>query len=128
MVRTGRPPIGPRIQINVPAGLLADIDEEAARRGTTRAEEIRRRCEALARPEPERPVTDTPSAPALTDQGWAFTTISRRAHYYDADGLSLCRQFGSFGVPAEAFEHETGRPTPDDCASCRRRIDKRGPK
>lgn len=47
--RRGRPPIGARVHVNIPDDLLADIDAEAARRGTTRAEEIRRRCAALGR-------------------------------------------------------------------------------
>lgn len=39
----GRPPIGPRVTIALPAELLADIDAQAAARGLARAAEIRRR-------------------------------------------------------------------------------------
>jgi hypothetical protein len=45
----GRPSIGREIKLAVPDDLLADIDAEAKRRGITRADEIRRRCDALAR-------------------------------------------------------------------------------
>jgi hypothetical protein len=45
----GRPPIGPQVPVRIPADLLADIDAEADRRGITRSDEIRRRCEALRR-------------------------------------------------------------------------------
>jgi hypothetical protein len=45
----GRPPIGPEIKLAMPAELLQDIDREADARGTTRADEVRRRCQILAR-------------------------------------------------------------------------------
>lgn len=43
----GRPAIGDRVSVILPRDLLADLDAEAAARGTTRAEEIRRRCDIL---------------------------------------------------------------------------------
>lgn len=45
----GRPAIGPEIKVSFPVDLLEEIELEAERRGITRAEEIRRRCLALAR-------------------------------------------------------------------------------
>lgn len=39
----GRPAIGTRVHVHVPDDVLADVDREAAERGTTRADEIRRR-------------------------------------------------------------------------------------
>lgn len=45
----GRPAIGTRVHVHLPTALLQDIDREAAERGTTRADEIRRRCQILAR-------------------------------------------------------------------------------
>ena len=40
----GRPAfVGTRVVVGLPADLLADLDREAAERGTTRADEIRRR-------------------------------------------------------------------------------------
>lgn len=45
----GRPAIGPEIKVCFPVALLEDIDAEAERRRITRTEEIRRRCQILAR-------------------------------------------------------------------------------
>ena len=43
----GRPQfVGARIVVGLPSDLLADIDREAAERGTSRADEIRRRLRA----------------------------------------------------------------------------------
>lgn len=39
----GRPQVGPYVRVSLPADLLADLRAEAARRGTTMSEEIRRR-------------------------------------------------------------------------------------
>lgn len=39
----GRPPIGPRLHICMPSGMLTLLDEAARRAGRTRAEEVRRR-------------------------------------------------------------------------------------
>ncbi len=39
----GRPPVGERIHLHVPSDVLADIDQVAAERGTSRAAEMRRR-------------------------------------------------------------------------------------
>lgn len=45
----GRPPVGVRVPVLIPPDLLEDIDREARERETTRAAEIRRRCQILAR-------------------------------------------------------------------------------
>lgn len=45
----GRPAIGPEIKVAIPADLLQEIDREAERRSSTRADEIRRRLQAMSR-------------------------------------------------------------------------------
>lgn len=64
----------------------------------------------------------------ITDQGWAFPGTSRKAHYFRADKLALCRKWASMRMPPEAFEHDTGSPSNDDCVACRRKLDKEGVK
>lgn len=62
-----------------------------------------------------------------TDQGWAFPGTSRKAHYFRGDGRSLCRRWGSIGMPDAMFSTENVMtPSPDDCTVCRRRLDKEG--
>lgn len=68
-----------------------------------------------------------PETPVVTDRGWAFVGTSRKAHYYDKDSFSVCGKYRALFVHKDAFEPETG-PSPDDCAGCRRRLDKRGVK
>lgn len=59
------------------------------------------------------------------DKGWWFPS-SRKAHWADPDGRSLCLRWAAFGVPAAAFENDGGtRTSPDECRECRRRLDKR---
>lgn len=59
---------------------------------------------------------------ATEDKGWGYpTSTATKAHYFGADGRSLCGRYGSFGIDTEP---ETG-PTPNDCTPCRRRLDAR---
>lgn len=51
----GRPRIGVKVQIILPPDLVSDIDAESVRRSSTRSDEIRRRCAALARIEEPQP-------------------------------------------------------------------------
>lgn len=55
-------------------------------------------------------------------EGWAWPINSRKAHYF-VKGRSLCRNWGFFG----AVEDLAGSDfkSPDDCAACRRKADKR---
>lgn len=54
--------------------------------------------------------------------GWGFPSQARKAHYFDADGRSLCGRYGL--MPKAACESENAhRRSPDDCAECRRRFD-----
>lgn len=62
---------------------------------------------------------------ATHDKGWAFSAGSRKAHYFRGDRRSLCGRYGCIGMPPEAFERES-KPSTDDCAGCRRRLDKEG--
>lgn len=58
------------------------------------------------------------------NEGWGWPSDSRKAHYFAADGRSLCGKWGRFGLPLTAGDYES----PDDCADCRRRLNKRQPK
>lgn len=60
----------------------------------------------------------------MQGKGWSFGVAgARKFHYFGDDGRSLCGRYGSFGVPSEAFEPETGLASKDDCAACRRKVD-----
>jgi hypothetical protein len=55
--------------------------------------------------------------------GWGFPPVSRKAHYIAPDGRSLCGKLGfAFNLP---LEPDNGRPSPDDCAACRKRLDRK---
>lgn len=58
------------------------------------------------------------------DKGWAFPGTSRKAHYFGTDERSLCGRWSCMWMPPAAFEPETGKPSRDDCAGCRRKVDK----
>lgn len=45
----GRPAIGPEVKVAIPVKLLEEIETEAERRNSTRADEIRRRLQAMSR-------------------------------------------------------------------------------
>lgn len=50
----GRPEIGPAFSVRFPAGLLAELDAVAKRRGTSRADILRQAAESLVRtPQPQ---------------------------------------------------------------------------
>jgi hypothetical protein len=52
-------------------------------------------------------------------QGWGFPILSKKAHYF-VDGRSLCQKWIFTGE----YEQETEKRSPDDCAVCRRKLDK----
>jgi hypothetical protein len=70
----------------------------------------------------------------ITDQGWAFSSGSTKAHYFRADKRSLCGKYGSIGMGERLFTPEARDPksgrsaTQWDCAPCRRKLDKEGVK
>lgn len=68
------------------------------------------------------PTSATPAQ--VTDLGWAFPTMAARSrHYFRADERSLCRKYGLHYRPA-------GDPVlgsaPDECTTCRAKLDKDG--
>lgn len=58
---------------------------------------------------------------ALTEGWGVIRPGDRRAHYYDADGFSLCRRVGFYNGPLEA----DNAPSPDDHKECRTLLDRR---
>lgn len=61
---------------------------------------------------------------------WGFPANSRKAHCFkSADkklalARSLCGKYGYLAMNPERMEPENGKKSPDDCAECRRRVDK----
>lgn len=54
-------------------------------------------------------------------EGWGIIRPGdRKAHYY-VDAFSLCRRVGFYTGPLEVLD----KPSPDDCAACRRVLDKK---
>ena len=53
-------------------------------------------------------------------EGWGFPGGSRKAHYF-RQMTSLCRRWGFYAGHLEA---DNGTPSPDDCAACRRVLDR----
>ena len=54
-------------------------------------------------------------------KGWGFPALSRKAHYF-VDGKSLCARWAFFG---DLDDTANGvKPSPDDCAACRKKYDK----
>ena len=64
----------------------------------------------------------------MADKGWAMLGDARKFHYYDGDLRSICGRYAALFVPSEAFEPETDKRSSQECAGCRRRLDKRGVK
>lgn len=55
--------------------------------------------------------------------GWAFPPSSRKAHFFPANRTeSLCGRWG-FQMSAAAREPDNGKPSKDDCAACRRKLE-----
>jgi hypothetical protein len=62
----------------------------------------------------------------MTDsaEGWFFTIDGRKCHYKPiTDYRALCGKAAYWGK-AEYLQPDSGR-SPDDCAECRRRLDRR---
>ncbi len=56
-------------------------------------------------------------------EGWGFPSQSRKAHYFRT-GRSLCGKWGQFAGYPELDGTKAILPSPDDCAVCRRKLDK----
>lgn len=55
-------------------------------------------------------------------EGWGWTGTSRKCHYF-RNGTSLCKRYG-FRASTAPHEPDTGVPSGDDCAACRKALDK----
>lgn len=68
--------------------------------------------------------------PATSSFVWGFPANSRKAHCFrttDAKELiarSLCGRWGYMAMDVSKMDPETGKASTDDCAECRRRVDK----
>lgn len=60
------------------------------------------------------------STDATVTEGWAFPANSRKAHYM-RDTMALCRKYGFYRGP---LQPDNGKPSKDDCAACRKALDK----
>jgi hypothetical protein len=60
-------------------------------------------------------------------EGWAFPSWdARKCHYYGEDRRSLCGKWAYVAAlaPPPGLQPDEGA-SPDDCAACRRKLDKR---
>ena len=56
----------------------------------------------------------------VVTEGWGVIRPGdRRAHYY-RNGMSLCRRIGFYGGPLDPDDSKSK----DDCAACRRQLDR----
>lgn len=56
----------------------------------------------------------------MSDLGWVFPNGSRKAHWIDSEGRSLCRRYGFVRVSMNDLT-VGAQPGPDDCRECWRR-------
>ncbi|MBA7555361.1 hypothetical protein ES705_48022 [subsurface metagenome] len=56
-------------------------------------------------------------------KGWGFPSGSRKAHFFDYDGNSLCGKWMLTGKLYDKMHHN-----PDNCKDCMRKRDKLYPK
>ncbi len=52
-------------------------------------------------------------------EGWGWPTLAKKAHYF-RNGHSLCGRWGGLRLDLQ----EETYALPDDCAPCRRKLDK----
>ena len=52
--------------------------------------------------------------------GWGFSPVSTRWHYFDSDGMSLCKKVGFFQGETEQGNDDS----PENCAKCKRLLEK----
>jgi hypothetical protein len=63
----------------------------------------------------------SPEQQAQLTEGWGVIRPGdRKAHYYRSDGFSLCRRVGFYRGPLEPDD----KPSRDDCAACRKQLDR----
>lgn len=55
----------------------------------------------------------------MHQEGWAYPGNSRKAHYM-RNMESLCGRYGFFNAPTQP---DDGKPSPSDCAKCRKLCD-----
>lgn len=55
-----------------------------------------------------------------THRGWKLLSNSRKWHFFDADGRSLCGGWMTLGTGGEFGNDDS----PDNCAACRRAVKK----
>ena len=51
--------------------------------------------------------------------GWGFPNGSRKCHWFEADGRSLCGRYGFYRGPTDL---DSGKPGPHDCAACWKKL------
>lgn len=61
-------------------------------------------------------------------EGWVFpTTSARKVHYFRTRERSLCGRYALlYTPPGHLVTPDHGKPGPDDCAACRRKLDDHG--
>jgi hypothetical protein len=60
------------------------------------------------------------AARVAAKEGWGVIRPGdRKAHYY-VDAFSLCRRVGFYYGPLDVLD----KPSPDDCAACRKKLDR----
>jgi hypothetical protein len=55
--------------------------------------------------------------------GWTWLHNSKKWHYF-VEGRSLCNGFMLFKHPSEGYQHGNNT-SPDNCAACRKKLEKR---
>lgn len=63
------------------------------------------------------------AAEAAVTTGWGSLVNARDAHYFEADGRSLCNRWLAFGTPIWESNQELGtEPTPGTCKTCWKKL------
>ena len=58
------------------------------------------------------------SEQANDQKGWGFVMNSRKAHYFNGEGTSLC---GRWLILSRMHLEDDNHNSPDNCAECKRR-------
>ena len=54
------------------------------------------------------------------ERGWGLPAGSRKWHWFESDGRSLCMRYGFYFGPKESGT----KPSRDDCSACRKILNK----
>ena len=54
-------------------------------------------------------------------EGWGFPRGSQKAHYFQEDGMSLCRKWGFYRGDKEQGNDDS----PDNCIACKKALQRR---